>query len=139
MNRKDLLWFLGLEVFAVIWAGAVFSLFSSRVMAGAFAGTYFVLSGAYIAYRVWTWSDKWASPTWYAVLAHLFGISLPLVITRFLNVDTPFEQVRILGLEGPEFHRLSTTVFSLLMVSTVLDLVRVHLKTKKKGLRERNP
>lgn len=139
MNRKDLLWFLALELLAVVWAGLVFRIFESRLVAGAMAGGFFVLSASFMAYRAYHWPDKWISPTWYAVLTHLFGISLPMVITRFLNAGVPFEQVRIWGLEGPVFHKLSTTVFSILMLATLVDLARVWLRDRKKGLRERNP
>jgi len=139
MNRKDLLWFLVLEIAAVVWAGAVFSLFESRLVAGAMAGAYFVALGVFITYRVSRWPEKWTSPVWYPGLIHLFVVSLPMVITRFLNSDLPFDQVHILGLEGPVFHRLSTTVFSALILGTLFDLARVWLRDRKKGLRERNP
>jgi hypothetical protein len=35
VNRRDLYIFLGLEFFAVVWAGAVFSLVSTRLLAAA--------------------------------------------------------------------------------------------------------
>lgn len=139
MNRKTLFWFLGLEVVAIIWAGAVFKIFESRLVAGAMAGSYFVLLGAFLVARIWTWQEKWTSPTWYAALVHLFVVSLPMVITRFLNADMPFDQVRILGLEGPVFHKLSTSVFSCLLLGTIFDIARVWWRERKKGLRERNP
>lgn len=128
MNRKDLVTFLILEVIAIVWAGAVFSLFSSRLLAGAMAGAYFVLSAAYMLARALRWPDRAGAFTPYALALHLFGVSLPMVITRFLNADQPFESVKILGLEGPQFHKLSTTVFAILMVATVVDLVRVGLR-----------
>lgn len=128
MNRRDLLLFLALELIAIVWAGAVFSLFTSRLLAGALAGAYFVLSAAFMLVRALRWPDRVKALTPYALALHLFGVSLPMVITRFLNADQPFESVRILGLEGPEFHRLSTTVFSVLMAATLVDLVRVGLR-----------
>jgi len=128
MNRKDLVTFLVLEFVAIVWAGAVFSLFSSRLLAGGMAGAYFVLSAAWMLYRALRWKDRARALTPYALAVHLFGVSLPMVITRFMNADQPFESVKILGLEVPEFHRLSTSVFTFLMVATVVDLVRVGLR-----------
>ena len=132
MNRKDLFWILGLEVFAIVWAGAVFSLFESRLLAGAFAGSYFVILGAVIVYRASRWPEKWTSPTFYLALIHLFVISLPMVITRFLNADLPFESVHVLGLEGPVFHKLSTSIFSGLLAGTAFDLLRVWWRARQR-------
>lgn len=132
MNRKELLWFLGLEILAIVWAGAVFKIFESRLMAGAMAGSYFLFVGLFLSYRILKWPGKWTSPTWYFALTHLFVISLPMLITRFMNADLPFESVKILGLEGPVFHKLSTAVFSGLLLSTLIDLGRVIGREKRR-------
>ncbi|NJL25127.1 MAG: hypothetical protein HC902_08095 [Calothrix sp. SM1_5_4] len=124
-------WFLGLQVFAIIWAGAVFSIFESRLVAGAMAGSYFIGSGAWMFWRALKWPDKWTSLSWYPLTAHLFIIALPMVVTRFLNADQPFEAVKILGLEAPVFHKLSTWIFSGLVLGTLADLFRAGC--------ERNP
>lgn len=124
MNTKTLALFLGLEVLAIIWAGAVFKIFESRLLAGAMAGAYFVLSAGYMFAMILRWRDRWRALTLYAVSVQLFVIALPMVITRFWNYARPFEDVRILGLAGPEFHSLSTRVFSVLMVATVIDAIR---------------
>jgi hypothetical protein len=53
--------FLGLEFFAVVWAGAVFSLVSTTLLAAALAGGYFVLSAFYMTWRAWNWPELWRS------------------------------------------------------------------------------
>lgn len=124
MKRKDFLIFLGLEVFAIFWAGAVFSILTSRLIAGALAGSYFLGFGSWILFRLWRSGDAFRSVTLYPALIHVFVITLPMMITRFLNWDQPFEQVRILWLDGPIFHQLSTWVFSALMAATAIDAFR---------------
>ena len=130
MNKRDLLIFLGLQLFAAFWAGVVFSIFESRLLAGALAGTYFVASGLYMFRVVWRWQDKWMSLTIYPLIVHVFVISIPMVVARFSQFQSNFEQIKIWGLEGPAFHQLSTTVFGGLLLATVLDLVRA-LRSKK--------
>jgi hypothetical protein len=126
VNRRDLYIFLGLEFFGVVWAGAVFSLVSTRPLAAALAGGYFVLSAFYMYWRAWNWPDRWRSASIYPLTVHLWGFSLPMVITRFLHAGDAFTDVRIWGLSGPLFHRLSSWVFMCLILCTFIDLARVQ-------------
>lgn len=125
MNSRDLRTFLILQVIAIAIAGLSFNLIESRLLAGAIAGFYFVTSGLFMILRAWRWGDKWKSAVWYPLLAHVFVISIPMVVSRFLQAGMGFEDVQILGLPGPVFHRLSSSVFMLLILATVIDLFRV--------------
>lgn len=126
MNRKDLQLFLILEVIAVIWAGLVFQIFDSRLLAGAMAGTYFVLSGLYMVLKAWQWPSKWQSLTLYPLLVHVFVISIPMVAVRFYQYQSAFGEVNIWGIPGPIFHRLSSTIFFVLIGATLIDWWRVR-------------
>lgn len=124
MNKNELVLFLGLELLAIVVAGLSFSLIESRLIAGAVAGSYFVTFGLYMVLRTARYSGKWRLFYWYPLVIHVFVISIPMVITRFMNSDRAFEEVKIWGLEGPVFHRLSTFVFSLLIIGTLIDIFR---------------
>jgi hypothetical protein len=125
MTWKELTLFLGLQLLAIAVAGLAFSMIESRLVAGAVAGSYFVFSGLYMVLRTSRYAGKWHLIYWYPLLVHVFVISIPMVVTRFLNAGRPFEEVHILGLEGPVFHRLSTSVFSLLILGTLIDIARL--------------
>jgi hypothetical protein len=131
MNRRDLFWFLGIEAFAIVWAAALFANLESKLLAGGLAGGYFVVTGLFMIWRASRWTEKWKSLTWYWLIAHVFLISLPMLISRFMQMQTQFTDVRILGIAGPEFHNLSTAVFSVLILATLTDLVRTLWTTKK--------
>src|SRR5579872_836087 len=105
MRRTDLVIFMGLELFAIAWAAAMFSLLESKVVAGALAGSYFVASGLFMLWRTMHWPKRWRSLTIYFLFIHVFVISLPMLAARFLQPDVAFEDVRILGIAGPVFHR----------------------------------
>lgn len=124
MNRRDLIVFLVLELVAVAWAALVFQIFESRLVAGLAAGTYFVGSGAYILWRLWHWPNRLRSFTLYPALVHVFVISIPMMVVRFAQTQAAFEDILIWGLPGPVFHRLSTTVFLVLIIATATDLGR---------------
>jgi hypothetical protein len=49
-----------------------------------------------------------------------------MVITRFLHAGDAFADVRIWGLSGPLFHRLSGWVFACLILCTFINLARVQ-------------
>lgn len=124
MRRKEFAVFLILELIAIAWAGAVFALFTSRLLAGALAGSYFLGFGLFLLLKLWRSGEPWKWLTFYPALIHVFVITLPMLITRWWYADQPFEQVHILGLEGPVFHKLSTYVFTGLLAATVIDLFR---------------
>ena len=128
-NKKDLRIFLGLEVFAIVWAGVVFSQIHDRVWAGGLAGAYFIISALWMLRRTLKWPDRWRSACLYALLIHLFGIAIPMVVARFSHVDQPFSEIKIWGLEGPVFHQLSTYVFGALIATTAVDLWRATRKS----------
>jgi hypothetical protein len=128
MNRRDLTWFFGLELFAIFWAGLVFSLVHNHFVAGLLAGSYFIVSAALMLRWAWRWPDKWRSLTLYPLALHLFGVALPMVIMRLIHADVEFSEITIWGLSGPEFHALSGKIFAVLIVATLIDWVRVGLR-----------
>lgn len=131
MKRRDLLIFLGLEIFAIIWAGTMFSVLSSKLIAGALAGGYFVVSGIAMLAMANHWPNKWKSITWYVLYIHVFGISLPMLMSRFAQMTMTFEEVRIFGIPGPIFHKISSGVFSVLIAGTVIDWARSWWAAKR--------
>lgn len=123
-EKRDLVVFFILEIFAIIWAGALFSVLSSRMLAGGLAGGYFVVSGLFMLWKIRSWSAPWSALTTYVLIAHVFLISIPMLVTRWIQSSEEFSEVRIFGLPGPMFHQLSTLVFTLLIVCTVVDWIR---------------
>lgn len=125
MNKKDLFIFLGLQILAIGIAGAAFAMIESRLVAGLIAGSYFVSSGLFFLFKISHWRDKWRSLALYPITVHVFMVSIPMMVTRFLNRELVFEDVKILGLSGPEFHRISTWIFMATIMATLIDLGRV--------------
>ena len=124
MRRNELALFLVLEVIAVVLAALVFKLIESRLLAGMIAGAYFVNSGLYMLWRIMQWPRRWRSLTLYPLLVHVFLISLPLVVVRALNMNMAFEDITVWGIPGPVFHKFSTTIFSIVVLATIVDLNR---------------
>jgi hypothetical protein len=132
MNQRDLRIFLILQILAIAVAGTAFSQLSSKIVAGAIAGSFFVGSGLFMFKRLWRWSDKWRSFTLYPLFIHVFLISIPMVTVRFSQIQSNFEDIKIWGLEGPIFHRLSSNIFMLLVAATIIDLIRSYLVDRKR-------
>ena len=131
MKRGDLVFILLLELFAIVVAGASFALIESKLIAGFVAGAYFVGFAVVSLRRILRWPRRTRALCLYPMLIHLFGISLPLLIARAKHADEGFTELRVFGLSGPEFHRLSTTVFAVLIAATVVDLLRTFSKRSR--------
>lgn len=126
MKLSELVLFLTLQLTAIVVAGAAFALIETRLIAGAIAGSYFILSGLYMVLRTFRYAGKWRLALWYPLLTHVFLISIPMVVVRFLNSGSDFGQVKIWGLDGPTFHRLSTIVFVSMVLGTLIDIFRAR-------------
>lgn len=114
---------LVLELIVIAIVTTIFRLIADRAVAGVIAGTVFVLLGLFIVRGGWRDRAKRTASYWMGCV-HLFGSALPLMITRLLNWSTGFEHVNVLGLPGPVFHRVSTTIYMIMLIATVWDLVR---------------
>jgi hypothetical protein len=115
-----------LELFAIAWAGASFTLISEKLWAGISAGTVFIALGILILTEGVRWKPLRYRPTFLMGLIHLFFISLPMLFARLWNYSMGFEQIEIWGLAGPVFHRLSTGVYFLLILATLFDWFRLR-------------
>lgn len=107
--RVALAWQLG----AAILAAVIFpSGIVERRWAGVIAGAGFVLVSAGIGGLAWAGrlgrERRVDLMVGLGALGVLFGVSLPMLGQRLLNWDEGFTELRIWGLDGPQFHRLAT-------------------------------
>ena len=129
-NKKDLLIFLLLEILTVPTVIFIFKFVSPRNVAALLAGSVFVTLGAYILKISWPYRK---SIILYAIGLHLFGFALPMLLMRLINWSSDFEKIKIFGLAGPQFHRVSEIFFTVLIFCTLIDLVRVTLSNEKRS------
>ena len=120
---KDLFLFLGLEVLSVLVAAGAFALIPSKIVAAGVAGGYFFLFSTFIVIRLLRWPRWWEAWTFYPAASFLFGIAIPMIWERFTHIQTPFNELRILGIPGPEFHRMATSMLGLLFLVTLAEAV----------------
>ena len=112
-------------------AGVVFATLESKFTAGMVAGSGFITVGLYLVRMVWSHEKPLGWLSFYTGHVHLFVISIPMVTVRVLNPDTPFEQLSLLGLPGPEFHTYSAHFYKLLLLAALVDGVRFYFTNKK--------
>ena len=132
MKIKDLITFLILEVSSVVVAAVSFSMISTKVIAGAVAGSYFFLFSVFMLYRILHWPKFWTAWTLYPLCVFLFGVVIPMLWVRFTHFHQAFSEVQILGMSGPEFHHVSTSTIGLLMIVTLVETV-VEIMIRKKN------
>jgi len=134
MKRQltDLFIFLILEVTSVLVAAGSFALIPSKVIAGGVAGGYFFLFSAFMLYRMLKWPQWWEAWSFYPLVLFLFGCAIPMLYERFTHIGMSFNDIRIWGIPGPEFHHIATSTLGLLFLVTLAETIRViALKGKK--------
>ncbi len=123
------------ELVAIVVAITSFTMIPERILAGVIAGSVFSALGLWIvASGFWGQWHREVRTSWTFWLGsvHLFGVALPMMITRLLNHSLEFKDVLIWGLPGPVFHRLSTVIYSLLLLATAVDFVLTFRRKDKK-------
>lgn len=128
---KDLLLFLMLEIFGVVWAAGIFQLVPP-VLAGALAGGFFLVAGFYMLWRILHWKRWWEAWVLYPLLIYLFGCTIPMLWARFTHIGQPFADVRVFGIPGPEFHHISSSTFGLMFLVNLLEAGTVIFKRRPK-------
>ena len=132
--KKKLFGFFGAEVITVLAVMITFKLIENRVHAGLIAGTFFISLGLLIVGNGFKHSQLRKTVTFYLGCIHLFGVALPMVGTRLLNLSADFSDVRIWGLPGPIFHKVSTWIFMVMMIATLAEgLLALKSKTQKQN------
>ncbi len=132
MNRRELMLFFTLELVAILVAGLSFKFIESRFSAGMVAGAFFIISGFYMLLKAWAWRDRLKAFIIPPLFTHLFLISIPIMVVRLLNRDVNFEELTVWGVPGPMFHRISTNVFAVLILATIVDWLRSPQASRRK-------
>lgn len=129
----DLFLFLGLEVSSVIVAAGAFALIPSKLVAGGVAGGYFFLFSALILYRILKWPKWWEAWTFYPLIIFLFGCAIPMLWERFTHLNLSFNEIKVWGIPGPEFHHVSTSTLGLLFLVTLAEAIQQIAKGQSKA------
>ena len=129
MSRLFLLFLLA-EIATIAIVVLIFRMIPDRLVGGAVAGSVFVLLGSWIVGTGLLIRPVRRSFTFYLGGLHLFFVALPMMITRFLNWAQAFSEIRVLGLPGPVFHRLSTFVYLAMIIGTTIDFWRMRRNEK---------
>lgn len=122
--------FLIAELLVIALVPAIFRWIEPRLVAGMVAGSVFVALGLLIFISGLLRPEVRRSYSFVMGCVHLFVVALPMVTIRLLNSQSAFEDVRIWGLSGPVFHKLSTWVFMILLLATAVDIYRIWAKRK---------
>jgi hypothetical protein len=111
------------ELLIIVAVGLVFHFISDRITAGRIAGTIFMALGATIVFKGIKDLEIRKSYFFKVGCVHFF-IAVTLFITRLLQSTGAFADVTVLGMSGPVYHKLSTNVYTVLILATVYDLYR---------------
>jgi len=119
------------ELFVIVLVPIIFNFVTNRLQAGIIAGSIFIALGFYVIWPGIKNAVGRRAISFWAGCLHLAISAFPLFVTRLLQADLKFEDVRIIGMSGPDFHRFSTVIYSLMLVATLIDLVIAYRRRLK--------
>lgn len=117
--------FMILEILTVPIVISVFKLVEPKKVAAVLAGSLFVSLGFFIYSKSFR-ARK--SLSLYFSFAHLFFLSLPMLIKRVFYWNSDFNEILFYGVPGPSFHKFSEAFFIVLFTASAIDLIRVKGK-----------
>lgn len=114
--------------------GIVIFLFMNldKQIAGLVAGFLFGLLGLFIGFVLLSHRTIKSFTFWW-LFVYLFYSVIPMVFNRLNSWGADFSEVKIWGMEGPEFHKVSERIYLVLLISTALDLILEWWKRRKRA------
>jgi hypothetical protein len=124
---------LALLLIELALIGIVIFLFMNldKQIAGLVAGFLFGLLGLFIGFVLLT-SRTIKSFTFWWLFVYLFYSVIPMIFNRLNSWGADFSEVKIWGMEGPEFHKVSERIYMVLLLCTAIDLSLEWWKTRKR-------
>jgi hypothetical protein len=127
---KKLLYRLVAEIVVIVVVIGLFQIIPNRLIAGVIAGSIFIGLGFYVVYPGIRDSVFRRTLSFWAAWAHLLLSAFPLFLTRLFHAGSSFEDVRVMGLPGPVFHKVSTTIYMIMLIATLADVVWFAMKNR---------
>lgn len=132
MTKKELISFIFIDFLVIAAILFLFFYFEKRT-AGLIGGVLFLTQGLYFVVRISKWEKMTSTATFYGVMAHLFLATVPVVILRLSHFSTPFSQIELGIITGPGLHKFAETIYLILILSHIVDLVKLQFgKAQKK-------
>ncbi len=133
MNKKDLLIFIFID-FAVIAAVLFNFYYFDKKVAGLIGGALFLAQGFYILIKISKWDKFSSSASLYGTMAHLFLATIPVLVIRLAFWSTEFSHIQLGFITGPGLHKFAETIYLILIVSHIIDLLKVQFKKQPKTI-----
>ncbi len=130
MMRKKFLMFLVLEVLLTLAVIIIFKTIEDRSIAGVIAGSLFLSFGFFIIYSLTQTKFYMRAFSFYGALVHLGMGAIPLLATRLMNWGIPHEELLILGVPAPIFHKIAEKIFVILILCTLVDLIKTFIPVR---------
>lgn len=112
-----------MQILVIIGVIALFRFIPDRKIASIFTTFLFITLSAILCYSEFTKPKRWRNPLFISSGIFLFLIAIPLAISRFLNWEMDFSQIKVWWIEGPKFHGISNYFFILMIVTTIWKLI----------------
>lgn len=121
MKLLKIWWPVAVQIIQIPIVITIFKTVSDRQIAGLVAGSMFALVAILLMDHFY---KKYGvkSPSLYFLMAHLFLITIPMLMFRLAYWGTPFDELSILGISGPSFHAFSERFYTLVILCSIYEI-----------------
>ena len=107
---------------------AIFKIVTDKPTAGTIAGIGFVLLPLFFLYIEMKVRDKRNYLHAVVLLVFLLSSALPIILLRILNQGVPFDSIELLGITGPQLHKISNYTYMLMLFSSAGRFLYLRFK-----------
>lgn len=120
-NRNRYRQYLSIEALVILLVLGAFRLIPDRQIAAVVASSLFLFSTLGILWWESRYEGYKKRVSFFMLTLFLFFSVIPVMGLRFLNWGIPFEELSLLGISGPEIHKLSNYLFIGVMIGFFID------------------
>lgn len=123
--------YLMIHALVVLAVMGLFHWIPEKQVAALFAGSLFILVPLAVIHMEWNILKDYRSLSGWGCLLFLLISALPVFLLRVMNWGTPFDELSLLGVSGPDMHKMSNGIFLLMLLGFVVDSVRIKRRLPK--------
>ncbi len=122
---KIFLKILIIQIITIPFIIILFKTIDSNKHAGLIAGLCFFTTGLYFLSELKRSTKMFRTFSFYGISFHLLVAVIPMLIIRIMHWSLNFKDINILTLPASEFHKISESIYMIMLLCTILDFFRV--------------
>jgi len=122
---KTFLKILIVQILTIPMIVFLFKILQNNKVSGLIAGSVFFALSLFFLQRLFYRTKYLKTFSFYGIIFHLVFAVIPLMLVRLVYINEDFSNLTVFGLQAQSFHKISESIYMIMVLCTLLDLVRV--------------